>query len=66
MCGVVHAVDDDGTYHLVYKSKKQCGATRKDKSVHPKYFSLASARQEKRHILSSKSDSIPSSEVELY
>ena len=42
MRGIVHAVNDDGTYHLVYKSKKRCGATREDKSVRSKYFSLAS------------------------
>ena len=43
MRGAVHAVNDDGTYHLVYKSRKRCGAIiREDKAVRSKYFSLAS------------------------
>ena len=41
MRGTIHAINDDGTYHLVYKNSNKKAASREDKSVLPKHFSLA-------------------------
>mmetsp|Transcript_18373 Transcript_18373/g.26755 ORF Transcript_18373/g.26755 Transcript_18373/m.26755 type:complete len:96 (-) Transcript_18373:7411-7698(-) len=45
MRGTIHAINDDGTYHLVYKNSNKKSSSREDKSVLPKHFSLAPAPQ---------------------